>query len=77
MKNFFKREISNWRLVFIILVFVSVLIIILKDELGLPSQYTPYIYYLIYFLIALSYFDIVWKKIKKRKPSNDILDDEE
>ncbi len=77
MKNFFKREISNWRLVFIILVFVSVLIIILKDELGLPSQYIPYIYYLIYFLIALSYFDIVWKKIKKRKPSNDILDDEE
>jgi hypothetical protein len=54
-----------------------VLIIIMSDELGLPNQHLRYIYYLIYLLIALSYFDIVWKKIKKRKPSNDILDDED
>lgn len=77
MKNFFKREISNWRLVFIILVFVLVLIIIMSDELGLSNQHIRYIYYLIYCLIALSYFDIFWKKIKKRKPSNDILDHED
>ncbi|MBK20873.1 MAG: hypothetical protein CMP63_00955 [Flavobacteriales bacterium] len=75
MKNFFKSEISNWRLVLITLVFVSVLIIIMSDELGLTSQYIQYIYYLIYCFIVLSYLDVFWKKIKKRKPLNDILDD--
>ena len=49
----------------------------MSDELGLPNQHIRYIYYLIYCLIALSYFDIFWKKIKKRKPLNDILDDED
>ena len=75
MKNFFKSEISNWRLVFITLVFVSVLIIIMSDELGLTSQYINYIYYLIYCFTALSYMDVFWGKIKKRKPLDDILDD--
>ena len=74
MKYFFKREISNWRLVFVSLVFLSVLTITMSDELGLSNNHISYIYYMIYIFLAFSYLDIIWNKIKKRKPSNDILD---
>ena len=49
----------------------------MSDELGLPNKHIRYIYYLVYCFVALSYLDVFWKKIKKRKPLNDILDDED
>ena len=77
MKDFFKREISNWRFLFLTLIFISVLAITLRNQVGLTGEQVRYIYYLIYCLVALSYLDFFWKKIKKRKPTNDILDDQE
>ncbi len=49
----------------------------LRYHVGLTGEQVRYIYYLIYCLVALSYLDFFWKKIKKRKPTNDILDDQQ
>ncbi len=75
MKKRFRNEISNWRLTFITLAFMAVMILTLRGYFGIKDSYTKYMYYLIYILIALSYSDLIWKKFKKRESSEDILDD--
>lgn len=74
MKNFLNRDISNWRLVFITLIFLCVLAITMSDEIGLTDQHVRNLYYVIYCFLALSYADILWKKFSKRRLSDDILD---
>jgi len=77
MKKSVRKEISNWRLVFITLIFLSLLTITIRNQIGLNQKQIDYIYYAIYCFLALSYADVIWNKFSKRKLSEDILDGED
>ena len=75
MKDLFSKDISNWRLIFIVLTFISVGVSIMKEELGLNYVQTRYIKYAIYAFLILGYADIPWKNIRIKKQQSDILDE--
>ncbi len=77
MKNPIRKTISNWRLLFITLIFLSLLSIIMRDEIKLDQKKVEYLYYAIYCFLALSYADVLWIKFSKTKRTNDILDNED
>lgn len=74
MKDLFSKDVSNWRLIFIVLTFIAVGISIMKEELGLTYVQTRYIKYAIYAFLILGYADIPWKKIRIKRQQSDILD---
>ena len=77
MKNPNRKKISNWRLVFITLIFLSLLTIIIRDEINLNEKKVEYLYYAIYCFLTLGYADVLWTKFSKTKRFTDILDNED
>ena len=75
MKDLFSKDISNWRLIFIVLTFIAVGVSIMKEELGLNYVQTRYIKYAIYAFLILGYADIPWENRRIKKQQSDILDE--
>lgn len=75
MKGLFGKDISNWRLVFIIITFLGVAISLMRERLGISYEQTRFIKYGIYASVVLGYVDIVWEKVKGRKKASDVLDE--
>lgn len=78
MKYFFEKEISNWRLFFIIITFILIAAIIMKDSLELDEQTIQYLRYGLYAGVALGYADPAYKYFKrpdsKRNRNSDVID---